>query len=504
MSSSPPSVANAVTPSACECVDDVRSSCAGEDFYKIHNGKRYCVLHYPGKKKIKVFNESLKRKIDADDFDFKGVWFPDELTFQGVSFIKKAEFSSATFNASADFYGLEFKAEVDFSYAKFNAEVYFSDAIFKGDANFRNAKFGSNADFIGAVFKAKADFAYTKFSGEANFDTTFDADVNFLYASFAAEAYFRYAVFKAKVNFRSATFCSFARFGEGGFSSQSSLDLQHARIEKPDHTSFHTLILRPHWFVNVDARKFDFTNIEWQGNIEEEIKELRRKKVSVPHRLLASAFRNLAVNAEDNDRYEEASKFRYMAMDVRRLENLQGTACRRAIKRAFVRLKQSLERDWGLQGRTRKRSWRFSKAYWRSLKARWQRFKLKEYVKSLRLLHSLYWAASGYGERIFQALAVLFGIWLLSALLYTTVGFARWEPKLASEGDAATAKHDEVGTQLRPLSRALVYSLGVMTLQKPEPKPATTTAQAVVMLETILGPVQAALLALAIRRKFMR
>jgi hypothetical protein len=43
-----------------------------------------------------------------------------------------------------------------------------------------------------------------------------------------------------------------------------------------------------------------------------------------------------------------------------------------------------------------------------------------------------------------------------------------------------------------------------MTLQKPEPRPATGAAQAVVMLETILGPVQAALLALAIRRKFMR
>lgn len=54
------------------------------------------------------------------------------------------------------------------------------------------------------------------------------------------------------------------------------------------------------------------------------------------------------------------------------------------------------------------------------------------------------------------------------------------------------------------LNRALMYSLGVMTLQKPEPRPATTAAQAIVLAETILGPVQAALLALAIRRKFMR
>jgi len=43
-----------------------------------------------------------------------------------------------------------------------------------------------------------------------------------------------------------------------------------------------------------------------------------------------------------------------------------------------------------------------------------------------------------------------------------------------------------------------------MSLQKPEPKPLTGTAQTLVLLETILGPLQAALLALAIRRKFMR
>lgn len=53
-------------------------------------------------------------------------------------------------------------------------------------------------------------------------------------------------------------------------------------------------------------------------------------------------------------------------------------------------------------------------------------------------------------------------------------------------------------------SRALTYSLAVISLQKPEPKPLTGTAQTLVLLETILGPVQAALLALAIRRKFMR
>jgi hypothetical protein len=226
------------------------------------------------------------------------------------------------------------------------------------------------------------------------------------------------------------------------------LDLQFARIVKPERVSFHTLSLCPHWFVNIDARRFDFTNVDWKRlSLNEEISGLANYIIPSPHRLLAIARRNLAVNAEENHRYEEASKFRYMAMEARRLESWRGFA-----------------------------PWRLS--WW-------------------------YWLASGYGERVWQAFFVLLGILLLSALLYNHVGFARWEAKVASESDVAVAKRDDVGAPLK-FSRALTYSAGVMILQKPEPRPATTAAQTVVLLETILGPVQAALLALAIRRKFMR
>ena len=114
-----------------------------------------------------------------------------------------------------------------------------------------------------------------------------------------------------------------------------------------------------------------------------------------------------------------------------------------------------------------------------------------------------YWFASGYGERIARAAVVLLGILVLCAALYTRVGFARWEPRLLTESDALVAQRDETGVPLG-LSRALTYSAAVMTFQRPEPKPASTMAQTIVLLETILGPVQAALLALAIRRKFMR
>ena len=349
---------------SCACEDWMRSACAGAPFYKGHEGKRYCVLHYPGKEKSEDFARVYQSKIAAGDYNFGGVWFPDVVNLR-------------------DF---EFKSDVEFSNATFSEE-----------ASFSNATFSAAADFSGATFSA---------------------------------AYFSSATFLDEIKFS----------GKESFGIQSSLDLQSARIEKPERVFFHTVTLRPHWFVNVDPRKFVFIDVSWPWDaisIEDEIESLtvRKKDVSSPHRLLAIACRQLAENAEANNRYEEASRFRYWAMDLARQYKWQG--------KAF------LKTDW---------------------------------------LHMLYWAVSGYGERILRAFAWILAIWIIFALLYTKVGFIK----------------PDGGDEPLPFKRAFTYSLAVMSLQKPEPRPLTNTAQTLVLLETILGPVQAALLALAIRRKFMR
>ena len=114
-----------------------------------------------------------------------------------------------------------------------------------------------------------------------------------------------------------------------------------------------------------------------------------------------------------------------------------------------------------------------------------------------------HWFASGYSERLVRSVAVLVAIWLLFALLYTQVSFVRWEPKI---DDLAQARAGRAGSWVEPLNlaEALGYSAAVMTLQKPEPRPASLTAKNLVLLESILRPGQAALLALAVRRRFMR
>jgi uncharacterized protein YjbI with pentapeptide repeats len=472
MPPSPPTEARAAA--ACDCDVLTRASCVGLSFYGEHRGKRYCVLHYPGEEKAADFGAALKEKLNNRDYNFRGVWFPRGVKFGGSEFYRPVNFSHATFGEGAVFHSVKFKAEANFEGARFVGEAVFEKAVFDGAtwfaatvfrerATFLKAAFRGEALFRGAEFGAEANFTEADFTGGANFGgASFNEKALFLNSSFGRRALFSYSVFGKRADFYGATFNTEADFSDATFADYlrlsatrdkqvfgpyASLNLQHARIERPDRVSFHTLNLRPRWFVNVDARKFEFVNVEW-GRIDlaEEVSGLKYLTVS-PHRLLAVACRNLAVNAEENHRYEEASMFRYAAMNVRRREHWRGFA--------------PLRLGW------------------------W------------------YWLASGYGERAGRAFLVLLGVWLLSALLYTQVGFARWEPRLSSEAEAQGARRDETG---RPLEwpRAMAYSAAVMTLQKPEPRPATTAAQTLVLLETILGPVQAALLALAIRRKFMR
>jgi hypothetical protein len=188
--------------------------------------------------------------------------------------------------------------------------------------------------------------------------------------------------------------------------------------------------------------------------------------------LLAIAYRDLAVNAEENHRYREASLFRYLAMDTRRLTEYSFT-----------------DLNWLFHKINRRWVWRIVNRPWGRV-AFWR-------------LDWWYWLASGYGERIGRAALGLIGVWLLFAVIFTFVGFSRWETKSASETEAQAASYDEQGAPMR-IQRSLIYSALVITLQKPEPKPATSIAKTGVILETILGPIQAALLALAIRRRFMR
>jgi hypothetical protein len=114
-----------------------------------------------------------------------------------------------------------------------------------------------------------------------------------------------------------------------------------------------------------------------------------------------------------------------------------------------------------------------------------------------------------------RAFGVLLTIWLLFAVIYWAGNATWWQPKQSARPIPESSRPDEqsldvaakpeaVAATVLSLPEAVIYSAGVMSLQKPEPLPANKCAKTFVLLETFLGPLQAALLALAIRRKFMR
>jgi Pentapeptide repeats (9 copies) len=129
----------------CACEEHMRPACASEGFYEETDGRRYCVLHYPGNEKVEVFRTALNNKLAVKDYNFRGVWFPKGGEFKELHLDGKSDFSSANFNGDIDFSGVEFHVEALFNNASFNAGVNFSKTIFTGGADFSGARFEEGA-----------------------------------------------------------------------------------------------------------------------------------------------------------------------------------------------------------------------------------------------------------------------------------------------------------------------------------------------------------------------
>jgi uncharacterized protein YjbI with pentapeptide repeats len=470
---------------------------------------------------------------------FEAATFSDRTSFEHAKFIGKVDFSEARFQKDANFrhakfceysnfWRCTFGGSAEFDFSVFIQTASFWPAIFESTASFSKAKFTRGnfrasefkakavftwcvfdiAEFTDASFSQEADFFSARFMGEANFvSATFEALAQFKLSEFNGDTLFTSAAFNGKTDFRHCVFKDVvgfsAEYGRGGFGRYATCDFQHTRFESPKRVSFHSMKLRPHWFINTDPREFQFIDVRWLGNLRRqfiavEIGELRNReeqeekeatqwrakylkemeeygdqftverlkeeeeevaKVSAenagwrqirPQRLLAITCRQLAGNAEENHRYEEASRFRYWAMDARRLEAWKGFAF-----------------------------WRLS--WW-------------------------YWLASGYGERTIRALLVFIAILLVFATLYRLPTPIRCASPEVADTRACiewttTADNKDF---FNSFFNSAVYTIEAMTLQKPEPRPKSSAARLAVTLCTILGPLQGALLALAVRRKFMR
>ncbi len=403
--------------------------------------------------------------------NFKSAEFHQAISFENVSFFK-ADFTRAKFAIISTtpfnqivFKNCRFNKSVHFVDSRFFVYADFSESIFE-NTHFENAKFRGGAGFKVSDFKEDL-FLYTTEFGLRTEDRLRSGDVSFEGALFESNSrvFFENTWFSRNVNFDFAYVKGYLFFSgskknkvfDNVFEERSFgyiLKLLYTTIEKPERVHFHTLRLRPSWFINIDVREFSFINVDWRdenGNpitIESEL-----ERINGDHTLLAITLRQLATNFEKKNRFGEASKFRKMAFETE-----------------YLQRKEKARKWWSEEIFCRD----FFTKFWDKLKdVPWD------------VAHRAYRFTSYYGESWVRALIIFLFIPLVFGLLYYFLDVFG-------------------GDDSKKFGDYLAYSLQVMTLQRPEPKPIGFWTTLIYSLEIIFAPIQLALLALALRRKFMR
>jgi uncharacterized protein YjbI with pentapeptide repeats len=447
-----------------------------------------CILHCgdPHKDAEKCAR-AVEDKISNKDFDFWHVLFSCPVRFHGE--MENANFSGATFAGAAEFVRATFSGNADFERATFSGNATFWRAKFSGAANFEMATFSSTAHFLGA-----------RFSGTANFlRATFSVKADFRLATFNGKAYFRMATFSGAVDFHGVTFSGAADFVRATFSGAADfsvawfkeaalleslaksrdderdptdrrvrLNFQYVTLDKPDKIHFRDVDMAEVAFRETDVRKVEFSNVQWpqwlreereaeQGEARLQTTKERKDRLAAVEKLC----HQLRQNYEDQRNYPDAGRFYYGEMEMRRKGN-----------------------------------------FWR------------RYLPSLT---TLYWLSSGYGQRPWRAFVWTVALLSSFSLLYMVTGLkieGAANPSFPAtvnwpELSATWTSFRELWMSLRSWGRnfgyAALHTLQVLTFSRIRTfTPLDWHGELLIVLQTVILPLQVALLALAVRRRFQR
>ena len=519
---------------------------------------------YPSFNRTKFKSCSFDSSKFHNDAKFSDTVFQEQADFADAEFFFKADFKNVSLpqNRKTDFKDVKFHNSADFENVEFY-ETDFSRAQFALSSNspfnqivFKNCIFNKTVSFVEVEFHSVADFSNTTFQNVHFENAMFANMANFLEASFLEDVFFNNTKFgykdehgirSSQAVFDGAVFGKDSRvfFDNTWFSWHTSFDyvkfdgyvffkgskenpvfdtvferhafwsllkILNATFEKPEKVYFETVRLRPSWFVNItsELRKFNFTDIDWSDEhgsfitIKGELKNIEKLNKHNSKRLLAIVFRQLAEHAETNNRFEEASTFRRMAMETEWLEKKERFKNR---INELIPEKEKLERRFG------------DFVFGDPIKEEDKPNPPTNSFGIIRrsdgfIIHGLYRITSYYGESWAWALGMLLLIiFVIFPIIYVlpTFQICPKDKPLAMSLAVCESKDEEVkkGCECRKNSldfgEGIVHSFTTATLQSVDyRKPITSTGEIVTILEKILAPLQAALLALALRRKFMR
>jgi hypothetical protein len=359
-----------------------------------------------------------------------------------------------------------------FVYIFFPEEISFGEETFSDPANFLGATFSQRADFQHASFIGRVDFSGAKFNKEAIFlDVTFSERADFMRAEFKRGADFFGARFAEGGDFKEATFDGGEVIFEGStfkgrtlFSSRKDGNMTNKVFSGAEKVNFKSVIIDPPsalTFIEADLQKCLFldTNLGEIGFFAVDWLAIKGR---------------IGVYDEETLNEEEEK--------VGRGKREKGILLVQ-LERLYRELKKNYEdhRDFERAGHfnygekeIRRRNPGTSRGLW--------------------VLLTLYWLFSGYGERWVRPL-----FWLLLLLASSTIGYL-------SLGTFPIGGRNLLSwTDISDCLTVFLYSLRVIFLLRPNDIALTGLgAKALHTLQSVLGPIFIALLALAVRQKLKR
>ncbi|RMD65687.1 hypothetical protein D6817_05595, partial [Candidatus Pacearchaeota archaeon] len=311
-----------------------------------------------------------------------------------------------------------------------------------------------------AEFSGEADFAYTEFIGKIAFNNFY---------------------FKEKADFHHAKITGRFLFEEGTLGK--NVEFVAVDIDKNAQVIFHKVNLEKISFLDTDLERITFRDVRWhligpRQGLWDEVRPLKNKPVR-DYEKIAENYRQLVLSYDRKRDFDTAEDFHIGEMEMRRRKKAQ-------------RLEEKAAEAKGLK-----------KLFWRCLagcRARLNGFEI-------------YKVASRYGTSYWQALLVLLGLILFFSGIFMLSGLRPREGyglpsinyELCFDWKCLAPSWNEWRDRLENYGRAFVHTLSILTFQRERPYiPANTWTLFWVSVAVPLLVGQAALVLLAIRRRFKR
>lgn len=430
--------------------------------------------------KLTEFMQAVEHDPDKKFYDFRGFCFPS-VTFNGQRFLKKAGFGWASFGGETNFEKAVFFQDVDFSGTTFHQKVNFKKAVFKEKNIFVEVVFKNEANFQEAEF-GPSEFYNAQFDRLANFDTaTFNGEANFYSVSFLRTVNFRMATFGQSANFLGTTFHKDSHFigSHTHRCFKDRCDFTGLKLSKNAVVTFERVNLKQATFLDTNLEPIGFRDVDWyhtpkigpwmsrQQSLWDEFHfSVDYKPNKSDYEKIGENYSQLVLKYELKRDFNSAENFHIGEMEM-------------------LRKKKGAE-----------------------IESLWLR-KLREWMNG----YGLYRLSSNYGTSYVQSFIILFLLLLLFSLSFLYAGFHTSKEvegasiRVVEYNLLPDSNHHPVslGQWFSDYGSALSLSFSIITFQKDRfYEPLEGISRLLLYLAIFMLTAQAALILLAVRRRFKR